>query len=705
MTSLRLCSLFLLLSGFVLSAAEPVSKPTAQPAAQPAATPAAQAVAKPTAKPMAQPPRTVFEMLSLQGEIAPLEQQMLMAGRAGNYVRAEEFARQVIATAPWYSSAWYNLACLQALAGRTNEAFATLDKSVTLGFRDQAHIAKDPDLAKLRQDPRFDDLLGKARRPATPSVPATPPITFAPYYVTGAVAWVAASNTFQDLQLGGQLRTLYRFDTDAIRQRPIIVGVGTLNDQLRAWYAAGSAAGNVGDIYDNRDRGHARLGLATYPQMTRVDYVPEAVAVGLDYGVQSRLLHDAVTLGNSSTALTQGFFWRSISRVSMLESPGAAWLYLQYRANQLYLYPEHNDYDPEPAGHGDVFPGNTPYILTSLGSSGSDQPFLNALTMALAAFRPEVKQHLSSKGQLMPALQMVFRRSNRPVTNDAVYLTGIAHPAVFDSTQLDLDRLLNMAHDLTITNLPPLVELKVVSEDRFNVGRDYFDVAERGEMLFTTPCSIARVWRSTARTRRMVVSAAGSHAPDRRPLTFHWSVLCGDPKEVVITPRNSDASIVEITFNWQPRHALHPGSAMRSNRIEIGAFASNGTLWSAPAFISFMTLENERREYAPDGRILSVVYVGGEEAGPYVDPVYDLPKSWRDEYHYGAARNLIGWTRLRGFEKKRRDDYAVDGRRIVARDAAGQPAQTVAVRYVPQQASPKLAPTLKEIEIREEARP
>ncbi|MFZ4397746.1 MAG: hypothetical protein ACOYOU_19215 [Kiritimatiellia bacterium] len=543
------------------------------------------------------------------------------------------------------------------------------------------------------------DILPARTRPDP--FPASPPDNIEPYRVTGTVAWVTLTNTFQDPQLGGQLRALYAFELGAIRQRPIIVGAGKLIDQLRAWADDGIAAGNAGDLYDNRDRGHARLDPGPYPQITSVGYAQEAVAAGLDYGVQARLLHDAVTIGNSSTARTQGPFWRSLPRIAMLEAPGATWLYIQYRANQIYLYPSHHDYDPEPDGHGDVFPANTPYILASHGSSYSEQPFLNALSMTLAAFRPEVKQRLAASGQLMPALQMVFRRSNRMVTNDSVYLTGIAHPPVFDSTQLDLEGMLRLAHDLSLTNLPPLVELKVVSEDRFTAGRDYFDVADRGEGLFTTPCAIARVWRATARTRRMVVSAAGSHAPDRRPLTYHWSVLCGDPAAVLIVPRTSDASIVEITFTWQARHPVCSGSSLQSSRIEIGAFASNGSLWSAPAFISFTTLNNEKREYAADGRILSVTYVGGEEAGPYVDPVYDLPKSWRDDYHYDAGGKLSGWTRLRGFEKKRSDDYTSDGRRILTRDVSGQSARTTAVRYISHQASSNLAQTLKELEVHE----
>ena len=59
--------------------------------------------------------------------------------------------------------------------------------------------------------------------------------------------------------------------------------------------------------------------------------------------------------------------------------------------NQLYVYPAHRDYSPR---NGDLFPANTPYILVSRGSSGSDKPFLEAIALILAGLRPDTKQRL-----------------------------------------------------------------------------------------------------------------------------------------------------------------------------------------------------------------------------------------------------------------------------------------------------------------------
>lgn len=65
----------------------------------------------------------------------------------------------------------------------------------------------------------------------------------------------------------------------------------------------GQAAGNVGDIYDNRDGQHSSLAGAKDVQLTVAKYSEAAAAKGLHYGLNEALVFNAVTFGNSSTAL------------------------------------------------------------------------------------------------------------------------------------------------------------------------------------------------------------------------------------------------------------------------------------------------------------------------------------------------------------------------------------------------------------------
>jgi hypothetical protein len=70
---------------------------------------------------------------------------------------------------------------------------------------------------------------------------------------------------------------------------------------LNAWFAEGTAAGNVGDYYDNRDHNHSPLDLRHYPQLTLLEYVPEQIRTQQDYGLFLGV-RTQVTVGNSSTA-------------------------------------------------------------------------------------------------------------------------------------------------------------------------------------------------------------------------------------------------------------------------------------------------------------------------------------------------------------------------------------------------------------------
>ena len=57
---------------------------------------------------------------------------------------------------------WYNLGCSYALAGHGNRAFHALGRAVDLGYRDVEWMREDGDLASLREDPRFTQLVTRA---------------------------------------------------------------------------------------------------------------------------------------------------------------------------------------------------------------------------------------------------------------------------------------------------------------------------------------------------------------------------------------------------------------------------------------------------------------------------------------------------------------------------------------------------------------
>ncbi len=56
----------------------------------------------------------------------------------------------------------YNLACLEALDGNTDEAFTWLEGSVDAGYGDPDWMLADEDIAGLREDARFGELVDAA---------------------------------------------------------------------------------------------------------------------------------------------------------------------------------------------------------------------------------------------------------------------------------------------------------------------------------------------------------------------------------------------------------------------------------------------------------------------------------------------------------------------------------------------------------------
>ena len=398
----------------------------------------------------------------------------------------------------------------------------------------------------------------------------------------------------------------------AAKKQPIAPAGSEIGDLLRNWYAAGTAAGNIGDYYDNRDGGHSQLSMSRHPQLQQIIYTEEQIEARAHWARQTRVLPDVV-FGNSSTSssITSG---GSNSRSLYANAQNVGTLYRQYTGNNLYIYVEHRDYDPGHNGvgngYGDLYPINTPYLITSQGSSGSDQPFMRAVAYTLAAFRPEVKQKLKESGMLMPTIQMLLRISGGRIANNADYLTGKAHPPVFQGNEVNIKKMVETAHGFRLSNLPPLARIRVLKEDTPVLGRDHFETG-RNEKLADTPAAVGRIFRGSAETRKITIDASESNDLNGNPLKYFWTVLQGDASRIKIDYLNSEQSIAEITVPYFNRFPVADMPGLGTNRVDIGVFVHNGTYYSPPAFLTYYTLDSEDRTYASDGKIVDIGYNAG----------------------------------------------------------------------------------------------
>ncbi len=411
---------------------------------------------------------------------------------------------------------------------------------------------------------------------------------------------------------------------------------------LRVLRNSGAAAGLAGVIYDNRDRNHSPLPVTLFPKLTRLRYAPDLIARNLDLGLADRILLPGIAFGNSSTAVVVGPAQRSLPRLAMTQPDGPLRAWQSYVSNQIYVYPEHNDHDAV-----DLFPANWPYMLVSQGSSHTDQPFLRAVGLILAAFRPDTRDRLVAEGLVSPTVQMVFRRAQTGVTSRADYLSGAAHPSVFDSLAIAPERMIALANSLTPNDIPPLVILSVLQEDFTGKA----GLADQSERLFDTPSAIARVWRSPAFSRSMLVSAAATRDPNDRVLTFNWVLLRGDPTAVRIEVLEARGQTARISLDWQDRRPVDPHTPLLSDRVDIAVFAHNGVHDSAPGFVSVSFPTHQVRRYAPgpDGTMrLAEVDYDAKRRGAFFDPMLHWSAPWRDVYHHDVAGRLTGWTRIGG---------------------------------------------------------
>ncbi len=74
-----------------------------------------------------------------------------------------DVCRKMIELLPRAAEPHYNLACSHARLGKKEEALKALSEAVELGFQDSALMEKDDDLASLHAEPRYRELLARAK--------------------------------------------------------------------------------------------------------------------------------------------------------------------------------------------------------------------------------------------------------------------------------------------------------------------------------------------------------------------------------------------------------------------------------------------------------------------------------------------------------------------------------------------------------------
>jgi tetratricopeptide (TPR) repeat protein len=100
--------------------------------------------------------------------LGQLAYSQLALGQNENAIKSYEqaFAIGIPPGATTRGLAYYNMACAYARLNNKEKAFEMLAKAIDEGFVNRSTFETDTDLAALRSDPRFAQLLARTSKPA-----------------------------------------------------------------------------------------------------------------------------------------------------------------------------------------------------------------------------------------------------------------------------------------------------------------------------------------------------------------------------------------------------------------------------------------------------------------------------------------------------------------------------------------------------------
>ena len=624
--------------------------------------------------------QSVFDMPKLFPQHRRFLAEFVTALQEKNWLTAEVVARSAVKIFPNDANWHYNVACVCARQSRVAEGLEWLEKAIRLGFKDLKQLQEDADLMALRQSARFPELLSLARqqvakgtRNETLNAALAQPLFF------GNEAVVTAENTQWEWHPvnGGYMTSLFAF-TGARKVKPEAYA-GPFANLIRPWLREGSAAGNAGDLYVNRDEDRTQVAFDDFPLLTPVVYSEDAqqsvAHVGMANGVFSSGITPYATIGTSAVALGSTAFWRSIPRLITTEAEADACAFRLAQQNQLYIYDASVDCSEQQ--DAELLVGHSAQFFATAGGRAPAEAqkeveaLAELLLAGLAAMSPETKQEMLRRGALVPTFQMLVRQHLKGV-ND--YCSAKAHPLFFDADQIDGAAFVTAAHRMRVEDLPVMFQVAARYETMPRQYVDYFD-APNSERISDTPWSIKRVIRGKEKTRKMTVSAVSAE-PN---VTYKWFVVNGMADKIRIRPLVKNGALATIEVDY---HGVYEQAGVKRRHVDIACVAlRKGQPASQPCFISFRYLANEQRVYDANGRIESIDYRMPETGAIYEDPALSAFKNWRDDYRYDAAGKLKGWERTRADGTQQ--SFDAHGRRILETSSTGEAKKVVEVKYFP----------------------
>lgn len=468
-----------------------------------------------------------------------LRRQFTTAVREGDTATMTETCRKGIALLPDDPTWHFNMACSLAYFKDQEAALDELEKAIDLGFRNADQIAADRDLARLKANERFKELVDYARDMARRPM------------MLGPMANCPATGIFGRPVTMGEQNFAWDFDTGCFEAKLQLA-------------VDGKRAGNTGDLYMNRDGEHSVIRAEEFPGLTVVKLDQEGRQRGLDLNAPN-ISFPYPVFGNCSRAFTQGPYWRSLPRALMTaECYKLPTMLKFYLSNQVWAFPA--ACDSERGGRaGDVMQSVCPYFLVTEGASWSDLYYLKAALECSRCFKPETKAEILKRGALAPTVQKLIRSSLKAVTNETDYVSAKAHPSALPPGGLDMSRLKAQAKALKPAEIPPVAAIQVTALPAENKER-------LPECTYATALAWAFILRAEQEERVFFIKARGAEE-------FCFSCVHGE-------------CLVEQTGKDTARVMVRKSTLSPTSRVDVAIFGKNrGTGYGAPSYVSFSAVD------------------------------------------------------------------------------------------------------------------
>ncbi len=402
-------------------------------------------------------------------------------------------------------------------------------------------------------------------------------------------------------------------------------------DQINQWFEEGTAAGLTQDTFRSFDSNHSKIG-RTYPQLTfashKPDYHPLAERVFSDrvtFGVQSLGFHKSpfgepvainefhyrtTILAALNPTLLKSKFGSNRSAVDFLP------FRVMYENNTLLVAPSVWTYHPEGQGIADGFSFLSPFLIQTIGNSGSDAFLMKPVIMASAALPPKIKTRLLRTGTYTPNLLRLFKKHiGGSLRNEAAHRAAFQLPQREANEQVKLEEasflnsLIQDAHSLT--HLPPVAKLSIHSKPKWTTkvpdtpvyfgDHRYLMAAtlQEGQTL-ELRVSLAESWKDEGQTLKafhaeVLREPHGAQTyeaelkqllikyTEKHPLVQQLREKMNDAsKGSRLIRKNPEGSVWEIRIPWQQTSA----SPTAVRRTDILFLVNDGKYDSAPAYLS-----------------------------------------------------------------------------------------------------------------------